>query len=299
MDCERFGALVHELCDGAVSSEVRAEADAHAAACGRCRRKLQRARRLEDVLGRGAPVPRLTDAALDAQRQAILRRAAAEASAGAASPARSSGGAGWAGWRGWPSVAQGAAALLGAAALVLALKGTSSSGRRRRRRRSGGAAAGAGAELDPAEERASPRDAAGPRPAPARPALPGEPEHLLLVSRQAVAVALADTPSDRVQLLLAAASARLRELRAALQVDDAAMAEELAEAYAVLLEEGVAAVLTDRELDELDLIVARSFAQTQAGLDEEALTVLARGAPARLRGPLQAALAACRRVAHL
>lgn len=289
MDCERFGALVHELCDGAVSNEVRAEAEAHAGACAGCRRALARGRRLDDVLGRGAPVPRLTDEALDAQRQAILRRAAAEAGA-----ARASGRPTWAGWV-W--VARGAAAVLGAAALVLAVKGDALFGRPAEAPL---AEAPRPAPAVVVEEERAPEevDPVGPRPI-SRPALPGEPEHLLLVSRQAVAVALADTPSDRVRLLLAAAGARLRELRAALQVDDAAMAEELAEAYALLLEEGVAAVLTDRELDELDLIVARAFAQAQVGLDEEALTVLARGAPARLRPALRAALAACQRVGHL
>ncbi len=129
-----------------------------------------------------------------------------------------------------------------------------------------------------------------------RPTLRDDSDHLLLVTDESVAAAAADTPRERVEALLQASSDRLRDLGVALRGADTELVEELAQSYALLLDEGVSVVLADPEVDEGERIDAGGLARAQAAADEFTLAQFERTSDGKVKASLHEALLACRRV---
>jgi hypothetical protein len=127
-------------------------------------------------------------------------------------------------------------------------------------------------------------------------ALPGEPGHFDRMTDESLAIGLADTPTDRVGTFFRAADARLAELKIAIQKDEA-MAEELASAYTMILREGVANVLDDRDESAEEMTLARRIAKARARRNELALAQLGTAAQGRLRESLREALQASHEIA--
>jgi hypothetical protein len=127
-------------------------------------------------------------------------------------------------------------------------------------------------------------------------ALPGEPGHFDRMTDESLAIGLADTPTDRVGTFFRAADARLAELKVAIHKDEA-MAEELASAYTMLLREGVASVLDDRDENAEEMTQARRIAKARAKRNESTLALLGTSAQGRLKDSLREALQASREIA--
>ena len=108
---------------------------------------------------------------------------------------------------------------------------------------------------------------------------------MVRMTREAVDVALAETPAERVTALCAAAEAQLEELRRML-AKDPELAAELAAAYRVLVSDGVSSVLHDPSEPAEELAAAREIASRRAR-DHEA-TILALGG--ETSGPLKESL---------
>jgi hypothetical protein len=124
--------------------------------------------------------------------------------------------------------------------------------------------------------------------------LPGSPEHDERMSDEAIEAGLAETPVQRMLSLFKAADARLEELRAAIVRHDDELADELAEAYLLILKEGVVPILADREESEEDVAAAKRLAYARVLGEQDVLVELARLAPKTLKARIQEALAACR-----
>jgi hypothetical protein len=125
---------------------------------------------------------------------------------------------------------------------------------------------------------ASPETA--PRPSAITAVLPGDPEYVDRLTSESVEVGLAQTPSDRLLGLIRAAGGRLRELKAAVAARKDVVAEDLAEAYTMIVREGMSGLLEDREesADVLDDArgVARNYAASNLG-DLKSLEAAAEG----------------------
>jgi hypothetical protein len=126
--------------------------------------------------------------------------------------------------------------------------------------------------------------------------LPGSPEHLKQMADEAVDVGLAETATERVLVFLGAADSRLQELRRVMGKDDA-MAAALAKAYILLLREGIAPVLRDREESPENLRVAQRIAHTRARKQEDSLSQLGGSASGTLKVTLTEAIEASRELA--
>jgi hypothetical protein len=125
---------------------------------------------------------------------------------------------------------------------------------------------------------------------------PGSPEHLKQMADDSVDVGLAETATERVVIFLSAADSRLVELRLVMGKDDQ-LATELVQAFTLLLREGIARVLRDREESPEDLGVARRIALQRARKQEDSITQLSSTASGRLKITLLEAIEATRELA--
>ncbi|MBI3724469.1 hypothetical protein HY251_11025 [bacterium] len=321
MNCEQLSALVHELCDGALDAGKRVEAESHLSTCARCREAVGRVRKLETLLSRAGGVPQRSEEAWDAQRARIL----AAASVGESRTVRLSAAI----VIGLGLLATGV--LVGSKLSAPATgerveTGRTPDGEADRSSRAAPAetaplgahepspakpaepAKRAEADKEPAmPAQPAPTAAIGPTEAPLKGSDPpsadpvavrlvGDPDHLLVETDEAVAAALADSPAERVTALGAAASARLKELSAALAEGDQEGSEDLAEAYAVLVNEGIVAVLGDRENDDPSALEAWGIANARASADDFLLARLEASAQGTVKERIHEARLACRRV---
>jgi hypothetical protein len=292
--CDEIRKLLEAFGDASLPEPGRIDVSRHLKSCAACRGTVERRRRLGSLLRAAFPVPDPGDAHFERERARIL------GAAGAA--ARRS------------RLTFLVAGALAAAAVVMVVAGPAILKAARR---------GETVPHEPvARSEASPRipepapprslaqdqapspssvpsprpEVASDRPAAAKAGPPaGTAERMGRMTKEAVEVALAETPSERVAALCAAAEAQLRELPEAM-VKDPALAAELAGAYSVLVGEGVAGVLQDKEEPEAELAAARALAARRARDHETALAALTSGTRGSLKESLVEALAASRSV---
>jgi len=124
----------------------------------------------------------------------------------------------------------------------------------------------------------------------------GSAVRMLRMTKEAVEVALAETPTERVVALCAAAEAQLRELEQAVPRDPQ-LAAELAGAYRLLVKEGVGGVLQDRAESPQDLNAARDEASRRVRGHEATLLALGGQSNGALKESLSLALEASRSLA--
>jgi hypothetical protein len=115
------------------------------------------------------------------------------------------------------------------------------------------------------------------------------------MTEESVDIGLAETPKDRVLALYRAAEARLGELGQAIRRDPP-LASELADAYLLLLGEGVQSVLHDGTESQQELALARSAAAERARGHERALVELGGASTGKLKETLEEALAMSRTI---
>jgi hypothetical protein len=143
----------------------------------------------------------------------------------------------------------------------------------------------------------APKEAPAPAPARSTAILPGDPGYLERLTDENLEVGLAETASDRVLGLIRAADGRLSDLRAALDLRNDAIAEDLAAAYTMIVKKGIAPVLDDGEEGGQDLATARVVAKSYAGEKLRTLTTLEPETRGMLKNAIHDALAATRDLA--
>jgi hypothetical protein len=277
MTCEDAPSLIASLLDRSLDDASRIRLEAHLRGCAVCQDRVDRKVRLETLLRLALPVPDPGDAHFEEQRRRVLTGLKSRRP------------------RWGASLRLIAAASVAAAALLMVIKGPGT-GRTP-------APANTPAPRPIVERPVHPQETPELKPAvepPVRPVVPSEPsagtaERTMRMSRESVDIALAETPSERVLALCAAAEAQLRDLAEAI-VKDPALASELAGAYRLLVGEGVARVLDDRAETEQDLASARMIAARRARDHEATLAALSDRASGPLKGQLALALEASRAV---
>jgi len=312
VNCDGLRAMLGALREGPLADDLRSAALRHLELCPACRSLLDRRDRLEALIRAALPVPDPGEAYFEGLRSRLLP------APGAAGVRRKIG-----------AVPILAAAALAAAAVVLITFGSSLL-----RKAApvpelrapivqspapaappGGPPAGIAKPPDPPLPRAAapPTGREGapkapeipvPLPPPSAPrealALPAGPPpgtaaRQARMTGEAVEVALAETPAERVLALCAAAEAQLRDLPGAIATDPA-LAAELAGAYRLLVAEGVAGVLREQGEPEQELAQARGVAERRARDHEAALVALSGGTSGPLRESLALALEASRSI---
>jgi hypothetical protein len=113
------------------------------------------------------------------------------------------------------------------------------------------------------------------------------------MTEESVDVGLSETPKERVLALYKAAEARLGELGQAMR-QDPPLASELADAYLLLLGEGVQSVLHDGTESPQELALARTAAAERARGQEQLLVQLGGASSGKLKETLEEALAMSR-----
>src|SRR5579872_7467450 len=275
MNCDERAPLLPSLGDGSLGSAQERELRTHLESCERCRGQLGRLRRMEELLGLGLRVPDPGEKFFRSQRERILAAGAAPAipllkprkiryvwAAAAAVLILAAGAATWWGVPAAPSE-PGSAELRPVPAPVQPRVPPIVTP----------------PVVRPAPPVAPPK-APDPVPVPVPPpvvaretppappsAVPGR---LAAMTEESVDVGLSETPKERVLALYKAAEARLGELGQAIR-QDPPRASELADAYLLLLGEGVKSVLHDRAESAQDLALARSAAAERARGHERAL----------------------------
>ncbi|HLY74264.1 MAG TPA: zf-HC2 domain-containing protein [Planctomycetota bacterium] len=320
MTCEERAALIPSLGDGSLGSSQERELEAHVESCERCQGLQQRLRKVEELLEAGLRVPDPGEIFFRAQRNRILT--AGPTAAGTLKQPRKVRFV-WAAAAAILILAAGAAYWLG----VPASSGPVGTARRPSLPppvpqapdplKGPGTAPLTGRSPEPSPAPPvmpppGPRES-GPRSAPpslpepvrqpvppplvareASPPLPSAtPGRVAAMTEESVDIGLAETPKDRVLALYRAAEARLGELGQAIRRDPP-LASELADAYLLLLGEGVKSVLHDRAESAQDLALARSAAAERARGHERALVELGGTATGKLKETLEEALAMSR-----
>jgi hypothetical protein len=287
VNCDEIRRLLSAFGDASLPEPGRVDVSRHLASCVACRGQAERRARLASLLRIGLPVPEPGEIHFERERARILK------------PARVPGG-----HRRAQLLMAGA---LAAAAVIMVVAGPKLLRTPRRTETSAPAPVvrtetipqtSEPASVPPVVPKKDPpspvpsRQPEGPAVAKAGPPA-GTAERLGRMTREAVEVALAETPSERVATLCAAAEAQLRELQEAV-AKDPTLAAELAGAYRILVGQGVAGVLQDQGESEVELAAARDLAARRAREHEAALAALAGGASGPLKESLGEALAASR-----
>jgi hypothetical protein len=130
-----------------------------------------------------------------------------------------------------------------------------------------------------------------------QPPLPGDPKHVVKLADEAAAIAQAETPTDRVIAFSEMANARVRELRVAVRKNDA-RTTELAQAYALLLNDGIGAVVSDADASESEAAQRdlRKLARECLAPDAPVLVELEGSTEGPAKESVHAALVACRKI---
>jgi len=323
MTCEERAALIPSLGDGSLGSAQQRELEAHVESCERCQGLQQRLRKVEEVLGAGLRVPDPGEIFFRAQRERILSAGATAAvalqrprkvpfawAAAAAILILAAGAAFWLGVPAAPGGSGGATLPPSSSLPRPAPQAPEPQKDPETTPRKG--ASPEPLQVPPVVTSPSPREP-GPRSAPSplsqpvpestpspvvareTPSAPpsAAPGRLATMTEESVDIGLAETPKDRVLALYRAAEARLGELGQAIRRDPP-LASELADAYLLLLGEGVKSVLRDRAESAQDLALARSAAAERARGHERALVELGGTATGKLKETLEEALAMSR-----
>jgi hypothetical protein len=289
--------LLSDFGDKSLPEPGRLDVSRHLRSCSACRRLAERRRCLGILLRSGLPVPEPGDLHFERERARILQAAGL-----ARAPRR----------RVALALVAGA---LAAASVLMILKGPALLGSRKSPPVPAPAPAPIVRTKPPVrvpapeppprkEEARAPEKEPQVVPAPPPPApvpvpvipegpAPGTAVRLVRMAGEAVEVALAETPIERVTALCAAAEAQLRELPEAI-AKDPALAAELAGAYRLIVVDGVGSVLRESAEPEAELAAARDVAARRARDHEETLAALAGSASGPLKESLGEALAASR-----
>jgi hypothetical protein len=303
VNCDDARILLPDLRDGTLPEDTRPAIDSHLRSCGACREVLDRAARLEEVMRSALTVPDPGSSYFEGQGARLL-------GASRRSTRRPVG------------LSLLIAGALVAAAVLMIIHGPVHVGtstpiappaaearkqdlvKEVPRDRETAAVVKTRTMEDPLHSVPAPRvREAAPQPTPpserrdatAEPPRPadGTAARVVRMSHEAVEVALAETPTERVAALCAAAEAQLRDLPDAMATNPT-LAAELAGAYRLLVGEGVAEVLRDRAESDRDLASAREFAATRAREHEATLAALSGGTSGALKESLGRALEASR-----
>jgi hypothetical protein len=323
MTCDERAALLPSLGDGSLGSAREKELDAHVESCERCRGLLQRLRKVEELLGAGLRVPDPGDKFFRAQRMRILgteassattlnppRRARYVWAAAAAILILAAGAAYWFGVPAFPRGPEGSARRPDSSLLPPAPPAPGPKGSPEAATvpvPSAKPSQLAPVPTFPLPSETGPRSAPPLTPEPVRESLPprvvaretppaspsATPGRLAAMTEESVDIGLSETPKDRVLALYRAAEARLGELGQVIRRDPP-LASELADAYLLLLGEGVKSVLHDGTESPQELALARSAAAERARGQERALVELGGAATGKLKETLEEALAMSR-----
>jgi hypothetical protein len=308
VNCEEARALLHEHCDEALEEGLRRRLESHLGACPSCRQALQRVRNLAAVLAGAARVPEPPEGFWEGQRSRILARARGAS----APPPAENRSARRPNWLLAGAVGLAAAAVIAAGILIfVAARSANTTGQEIAKKvpqappdEAPGVSQAVPPQPKGPEEQPGPviveREPVDVRPSPKAAAavpLPGDPDHLDRMTDENIAAGLAEKPADRVRAFFQAADARLEELRVAIDKKDQPMAEELAQAYSLILRDGVLVVLDDREEPAEDRADAAGLARARAKSDEQVLAGLEGAGGAPLRGLMADARNAAREIA--
>ncbi|HEV3028924.1 MAG TPA: hypothetical protein VG457_15200 [Planctomycetota bacterium] len=300
MTCDERAPLLSSLGEGSLGKAQEQELEVHLGSCERCRGLLARLRRMEELLGAGLGVPDPGSGYFRAQRERLLA-AGAQPAIPRTQPRRAR--YVWAAAAAILILAAGAAYWLG---IPAAPGGPGSAGLRP----SPAPGASPAPVVPPVKPPAPAPPSPGPQvPGPVResppapvlaretpPAPPSAaPARLAAMTEESVDIGLAETPKDRVLALYRAAEARLGELGQAIRRDPP-LASELADAYLLLLGEGVQSVLHDGTESQQELALARSAAAERARGHERALVELGGASTGKLKETLEEALAMSRTI---
>jgi hypothetical protein len=279
VNCQETRKLLPEYGDGHVPTARRGDLDAHLAGCADCRGAADEAKNLDVLLRKAVRVPEPPAEYWARQERRVLQAS---------------------GRRGLPLRAIAAAALVVAALGLYALTRPAPPAPAPRK---DVAETPRPPKPAPVPEKAPPvapkETPAAPAPVPVRSTavLPGDPGYLERLTDENLEVGLAETASDRVLGLIRAADGRLSDLRAALDVRNESIAEDLATAYTMIVKRGIGSVLDDRDDGGQDLATARVVARSYAGDKMRALTALEPETRGTLKNAIHDALAATRELA--
>jgi hypothetical protein len=301
--CQETQRLLSELQEGALAAPQHKDVEAHLSGCASCRTEHDRTKALNGFLRDAFRVPEPAGDFWARQEAGILKTAARPAP-----PVRGKKG----GSRMWfLGVGLGlAAAALVAVAVGLSI-GSSPASPAPKEEAKEVAPAPTPEGVEPRKKAVPPTDsrpwsAFAKTPAPQEPApsanvpsavLPGDPDYLDRLTNESVEVGLAQTPGDRLLGLVRAAGSRLRELKAAVAARKDVVAEDLAEAYTMIVRDGISGLLLDPEESGDALDDARGIARNYAASNIEDLKSLEAGAEGSLKTAIVDALRATRELA--